>query len=81
MHLCVCGDKRIDPGGENEFGRLFQGFTPNNLEGMDVLEWISKMAVPANKTVTYPRYTIAVQPEKDEKYRVCITAGGGQNTI
>ena len=52
--------ERWTTGGENEFGRLFQGFTPNNVEGMDVLEWISKTAVPANKTVTYPHYTTAV---------------------
>ena len=54
-------------GGENEFGRLFQGFTPNKVEGMNVLEWIANTAVPAKKTVTYPRYTTAVRPEKDEK--------------
>ena len=48
---------------------------------MNVLEWISNTAVPANKIVTYPRYTTAARPEKDEKYRVRITAGGGQNTI
>ena len=43
---------------------------------MNILEWITNTAVPANKTVTYPCYTTAVRPEKDEKYRVCITAGG-----
>ena len=65
-------------GVENEFGRLFQGFTPNKVEGIDVLEWIPNMAVPVTKTVTYPRYTTAtaIRPEKDEKYRVCIAAGG-----
>ena len=35
--------------GENEFGRLFQGFPPNNIKGLDVLEWIQKSAVPPNK--------------------------------
>ena len=25
-------------GGENEFGRLFQGFTPNKVDGLDDLE-------------------------------------------
>ena len=63
-------------GGENEFEQLFQGFKPNKVEGLDVLEWIPKTAVPAYKTVTYPRYTTAVRPEKDEKYRVRITADG-----
>ena len=36
----------------------------------------TKTAVPTYKTVAYPRYTIAVQLEKDEKYKVRITAGG-----
>ena len=57
-------------GGENEFGRLFQRFKPNKVEGLDVLEGIPKTAVPAYKTVTYPRYTIAVRPENNKKYRV-----------
>ena len=35
--------------GENEFGRLFQGFKPNNIEGMDVLEWIPHTDMPADK--------------------------------
>ena len=29
-------------GGENEFGHLFQGFKPNEVQGLDVLEWIPK---------------------------------------
>ena len=36
------------------------------MEGLDVLEWIPKTAVPAYKTVTYPQYTTAVRPEKDK---------------
>ena len=63
-------------GGENEFGRLFQGFAQNGVEGLDILEWIPNTDVPSFKTVTYPRYTTAIRPEKDEKYRVRITAGG-----
>lgn len=51
-------------GGKNEFGRLFQGLDPNEVEGLDILEWIPKTAVPASKTDTYPRYTTAIQPEK-----------------
>ena len=63
-------------GGENEFGRLFQGFEPNKVEGLDVLEWIPKTAVPTYKTVTYTRYTTAIRPKKDEKYQAWITVGG-----
>ena len=62
--------------GENEFGRLFQGFSANNIEGMNVLEWIFKHEVPNNKVVTYACYMVAYRPEKDEPFRVRITAGG-----
>ena len=62
--------------GENEFGRLFQGYEPNGIKGMDVLDWITKDEVPKHKKVTYPRYTIAFRPEKDEPFRTRITAGG-----
>ena len=37
---------------ENEFGCLFQGFTPNSIDGLDVLEWIRKKKVPNNEMVT-----------------------------
>ena len=62
----------------NEFGRLFQGF--GDTKGMDVLEWIPRHKVPKDKTVTYARYTVAVRPEKDEKYRCRITGGGDRLT-
>ena len=39
-------------GGEHEFGRLFQGFPPNGIDGLDVLEWITKQQVPYGKRVT-----------------------------
>ena len=67
--------KRWLTGGEHELGQLFHEFKPNKVEGLDALEWIPKPTVPAYKTVTYPRYTTAVRPEKDEKKRVQITAG------
>ena len=60
--------------GENEFGRLTEGF--KDITGMQVLEWITKEEIPPNKTPTYPRYTVAYRPEKDEKERTRITAGG-----
>ena len=41
---------RWTKGGDNEFGRLFQGFP----QGLNVLEWISKDQVPRDKFVTYP---------------------------
>ena len=64
--------------GENEFGRLFQGFKENNIEGLDVLNWIRRSAVPNHKKVTYPRYTVSRRPEKEEKDRTRITCGGDQ---
>ena len=62
---------RWTKGGNNEFGRLFQGFPSNEVEGLNVLEWIRKDQVPRDKFVTYPRYTASLRPEKvDEPYRV-----------
>ena len=64
-------------GSENEFGRLFQGFSPNGIDGLDVLEWITKQQVPYGKRVTYPGYTASNCPEKiDKPHRVRICAGG-----
>ena len=63
--------------GENEFGRLFQGFSPNGTEGKDVLEWARKQGIPLGKMVAYPRYVAGHRPEKkDEPWRTRITAGG-----
>jgi hypothetical protein len=64
--------------GENEFGRLFQGFKPNNIEGLNVLNWFRRSAVPLGKKVTYPRHTVAERPEKEESDRTRITCGGDQ---
>ena len=51
-------------GAENEFGCLFQGFSPNGIDGLDVLDWITKQQVPYGKCVTYPRYTASNRPKK-----------------
>jgi hypothetical protein len=64
--------------GENEFGRLFQGFKENNIEGLNVLNWIQRSAVPNNKKVIYPCYAVTEQPEKDESNQTRITCGGDQ---
>ena len=42
---------------------------------MDVFDFIPFTEVPPNKTVTYHRYTVDIQPEKEEPYRTQITAG------
>ena len=60
----------------NKFGQLFQGLSPNVINGLDVLQWIKKHQVPADKTVTYRQYTAALWPEKiDGPHCVCITVG------
>ena len=66
--------ERWDNSGVNEFARIFQGY--GDVDFMNVHECIHKSQVPANKKVTYPRYTIAIRPEKDEPFRTRITAGG-----
>ena len=60
--------------GVNEFARLLQGY--GDVKGINVLEWIHKNQIPKNKEVTYPRYTVVIQPKKDEPLRTRITAGG-----
>ena len=40
--------------GEDEFGRLFQGF--GDVEGKHVLEFIHKSEIPAGYEATYARY-------------------------
>ena len=42
------------------------------------VELIPKIAVTSNKTVTYPRYTTSILPEKGEKFQAQPTAGGNQ---
>lgn len=60
--------------GENEFGRLLQGY--GDVDGLDVLEVIHKFDIPTGKIVTYPRYTIDYRPEKSDPWRTRITTGG-----
>ena len=50
-------------GGENEFGRLFQGLSPNGIDGLDVLEFKKNQAL-RDKMVTYPQYIASLRREK-----------------
>ena len=52
--------KRWIKGGENKFWHSFEGFSPNGIDGLSILQWIEKHQVPADKTVTYPQYTAAL---------------------
>ena len=64
---------RWTKGGENKFGRLFQGFASNEVEGLNVLEWIRKDQVPKDKFVTYPRYTASLRPEKVDNHTESVS--------
>ena len=44
-------------GGENKFGRLFNGY--GDVEGMNVCEWVHWDTIPKDKVVTYARYIVA----------------------
>ena len=58
----------------NELGRLAQGI--GNVNGNDVVDFISFDKVPHNKIVTYANMVCDIRPLKTEKYRVRLTVGG-----
>ena len=60
--------------GINEFARLAQGY--NDVKGMDVVTFIHRRDMPADKQATYARYVVDYRPEKDEPWRLRITCGG-----
>jgi hypothetical protein len=59
----------------NEFGRLAQG-VGGRIEGSNTIYFIPRSAVPPNKTVTYGRFVVDVQPNKEEVHCVRLTIGG-----
>jgi hypothetical protein len=60
------------------FGRLAQGFPPDQPTGMDTLEFITYDSIPKyrRKDITYLRLVTADRPHKIESKRVRATAGG-----
>ena len=58
----------------NEIGRMAQGI--RNVKGNNVLVFIPRHEVPANKKVTYGNMICDFRPLKLEKYRVRLTVGG-----
>ena len=58
----------------NELGRLAQGI--NNVNGNDVVDFISYKDVPKNKIVSYANMACDIRPLKTEKYCVRMTVGG-----
>jgi len=59
----------------NELGRLAQG-VGGRIKGTNTIFFINKNCVPKGRTVTYARTVCSVRPEKEEKNRTRITAGG-----
>ena len=57
-----------------ELGRLAQGFV--HIQGNDVMDFISKSAVPFGKIVTYARMVCDFRPLKEEQFRLRLTVGG-----
>ena len=66
--------ERWERAGNNEFGRLAQGF--EDIEGLNVVIFIPRHEVPNDKQATYARYVVDFRPEKDEQWRLRITCGG-----
>ena len=63
--------------GENELGRLLQGFEPRGAKGKGALGWASKGDAPAGKMAACPCYAAGHRPEKkDEPWRARISACG-----
>lgn len=54
----------------------YNAFSPNGIDGLDILEGIKKQQVPNNKMVIYPRYIASNRPKFFIKpFRVRICAG------
>jgi hypothetical protein len=64
-----------DRAAANECGRLVQG-VDGRIEGSITIYVIPRSAVPQLKTVTYGRFVVDVQPNKEEVHRVRLTVGG-----
>ena len=71
--------------GANEYGRLMQGIgkklpPEERIEGTNSMHFIKKQQVPKGKTVTHARFVADIRPQKDEKERMRLTAGGNRLT-
>jgi hypothetical protein len=62
----------------NEFGRLAQGLKDGRVKGTDTIRFIQKDEVPSDrmKDVTYGSFSCDFKPNKEEKERTRLTAGG-----
>ena len=64
----------------NKFGRLTQGLKDGHMKGTDMIRFIRKDQVPANriKDVTYGSFNRDKKPNKEEKECTRLTVGGGR---
>ncbi len=62
----------------NEFGRLAQGLKDSRVKGTNTIKFIRKDQVPNNrmKDVTYGSFNCNFKPNKEEKDRMGLMAGG-----
>ncbi len=62
----------------NEFGRLAQGLKDGRVKGTNTIRFIQKDEVPSDrmKDVTYGSFSCDFKPNKEEKERTRLTAGG-----
>ena len=65
----------------NEYGRLMKGIGmkqegKSRVQGCDTFHFIKKNQIPKGKKVTYARFCCDVRPQKEEKNRTRMTAGG-----
>jgi hypothetical protein len=64
-----------DRAAPNEFGRLVQG-VGGRIEGSNIFYFIPRSAVPSYKNITYGRFGVDIQSNKEEVHRVRLTVGG-----
>jgi hypothetical protein len=64
----------------NEFGRLAQGLKDGRVKGTDTIKFIHKDQVPAEriKDVMYRSFRCDYKPNKEEKERTRLVAGGNR---
>ena len=63
-------------GFSNEIGRLAQGIGTRMPHGTNTIKFVSIRDIPKNKTITYARIVSELRPQKDDPFRIRITAGG-----
>ena len=66
--------ERWSPSLSNELGRLSQGI--GQVKGNNAMTFIPHRLVPKNKKVAYANMVCDHRPDKEEKFRVCLTVGG-----